>query len=87
MKLTMLDPTELPEWLRPGCSVIHDTFGEGVVRSYRVHKSRPALEVDFGGTIKLLSPEYGIPHMRPALAAQSGGTVGSGIFSFFRRKS
>lgn len=86
MKRALLDPTELPEWLRPGCNVIHDTFGKGVMKSYRLHKSRPALEIDFEGSIKLLSPEYGLPHLRPAVEARGNRKVVSGILGLFRRR-
>jgi hypothetical protein len=87
MKRVLLDPTELPEWLRPGCDVVHDTFGKGVMKSYRLHKSKPALEIDFNGSTKLLSPEYGIPHLSPASKVGRATAVLSGFLAFFRRRS
>jgi hypothetical protein len=75
MKRVLLDATELPDRLRPGREVVHDTFGKGVMRSYRLHKGHPALEIDFNGTIKLLSAEFGIPHLRPASEIGDGNVV------------
>ena len=60
------DPSELPEWAKLGRPVIHSTFGKGVIVDIRLHKGVRAIEIDFGGRRKLLSAEYGIPHLRPA---------------------
>ena len=61
-----VNPDEVPDWLRPGSRVIHSKFGSGTIKCYRVIKNGPAMEIEFTGGTKLLSPEHGIPHLRPA---------------------
>jgi len=61
-----VNPDEVPEWLRPGSTVIHNTFGKGVIKCYRVIKNGPAMEIEFERFTKVLSPEHGIPYLRPA---------------------
>ena len=76
-------PDEVPEWLRPGSTVIHSTFGKGVIKCYRVIKNGPAMEIEFEQFTKVLNPEHGIPHLRPASDEPSNA---SWFQRFFRLK-
>jgi hypothetical protein len=61
-----IDPATLPAWLQPGSTVIHSKFGQGVIRGYRTINGAPAMDIDFTQGPKVLNPEFGIPHLRPA---------------------
>lgn len=81
-----IDPTELPEWLQPGSAVIHSTFGRGVIRCYRVIKHGPAMEIEFERGTKVLSPEFGIPRLRPASSNEDTKSRLQRVTALFRRK-
>jgi len=54
-------------WLRVGEILQHTTFGEGRLLDIADYKKMRTLVIQFSDEVKLISLEFGLPHIRPAV--------------------